>query len=72
MTFDPSKSTTTNTLQKVFTCPACNTIVLGTIVLHFVLGEIHDGEASANVKVGGLRVQHDCTPKTTRGSEHLH
>ncbi len=64
-------SASTATSYEVFTCPACEEPVFGQLSLSFVLGDIQKKEVEAKADVTGLRVSHDCTPKTHR-SEQLH
>ncbi len=47
-------------------CPACGKPIIGMVSLNLVLGEFHEKEVEGKGKVTGLRVVHDCMPKTIR------
>ena len=55
--------------QAVFTCPACENEVMGRFTLEATpTGPVIEGSVEFKVKVIGLYIKHDCTPKAKRSS----
>lgn len=60
-----------NITQAVMNCPACRTEIHATFSTDIAMDPVHlsyDGKmpGTASVVVTGMRVTHDCIPRTTR------
>jgi hypothetical protein len=57
-----------NTQHRLLTCPACGQDVFATLSLDAELGDVDLAAktVSSDLKITGLRVTHDCTPRGTR------
>ena len=61
------KTMTTTTTQEIGICPACKKPFVATVAVEADGLSLDSEPATVNVTVKGLRLQHDCIPKTPRG-----
>lgn len=57
---------TTSVRKPLIDCPACGKEIIATLSLDMKLGELEGMSVPVTATVSGLRVDHDCTPRTIR------